>query len=180
MKLSISVSRAAGSSLSGPHSDLVVSGLQQTLRLISAASQESGGTQSQSQSASQKSVLDSYIAALHSILSHQSNSRVLDLLLELFFRPETTVSSLGLASLRAAMLAQKHHVLAVSAGKMVASSNPHEILTSTTLLCPGEQFSEHKQFLGENIHNILPTVLLQAGEPHLNSRAEQTLAMISK
>ena len=170
----IFVCRAAGSSLSAPHSHLVVSALKETLRSISAESQ---ATQSQSAS---KQILDSSISPLHTILSHQSNPPVLDLLLELFFRPDTTVSMPGLTSLRAAMLSEKHHVLAVSAQQMCASANPQEILTSIILLCPGEDFSSRKQFLIENIHNILPTVLLQAGHPHLTSGAEKTLLMLSR
>ena len=172
-------SRAPSSSLSQPHSELVIAALQQAFASIPAGSQASGNTKSQSD---WRDILDSYISTLHTILSHQSNSKLLDLLLELFFRPETTASAsvLALPSLRAAMASQKHHVLLWSSEKMCASSDPEEILSYLIHLCPGEVFSEKKQFLSDNIHNILPTVLLQAGNTDLTSGAEQTLVTISR
>ena len=160
--------------------------LQEQFTSISAGSQASG-SQSQSQS-DWRDILDSFISTLHTILSHQShqshqsNTKVLDLLLELFFRPETTASAsvVGLSSLRAAMRLQKHHVLLWSSQKMCASSDPQEVLSYLIHLCPGETFSEQKRFLGDNIHHILPTVLLQAGHSHLTSGAEQALGKISR
>ena len=167
---------AASSSLSLPHSHLVISALKETFPSISD-SQQSGGTQSQA-----RDILDSYISTLHTILSHQSNPKVLELLLELFFRPETTasVSVLALAGLRTTMLTEKHQVLASCTEKMCASSDPQEILSYLIHLCPGEAFREKKQFLSDNIHNILPTILLEAGQTNLTSGAEKTLEAISR
>ena len=63
---------------------------------------------------------------------------------------------------------------------MCANSDPQEILSYLIHICPGEAFHEKKEFLSENLHNILPTLLLQAGHTHLTSGAKQTLERISR
>ena len=104
------------------------------------------------------------------------------MLLELFFRPETTSSAsvLALPSLRSAMVSQKQHVLDWICQKMCANSDPQEILSYLIHLCPGEAFCEKKEFLSDNIQNILPTILLEAGQTNLTSGAERTLEAISR
>ena len=126
--------------------------------------------------------LDSYICTLQSVFLSQPKGELplLNLLLELYFSADTTVTTSvnALPTLREALkCSHRHHILAWSARRMCQSENPQQLLTFLLLLCRGQQ---ERSFLEANLHHILPPVLLVAGDPATRTGAEKTLEMFSR
>ena len=136
---------------------------------------------------SQSYLLDSYVQTLVSVanatLPLKSYLKVLDLLLELYFSPKTTVTAYvrALPVLQAALTAHKNHVVSWCAKTMCQKQNdPKQIISYLTLLCPTD--IEPGEFINNNLHHILPPVVLYSvaeGNASSSQGSDSTLEMIS-
>ena len=130
-------------------------------------------------------ILDSFIITLTSVSSALSGkptkTKILDLLLELYFNQETTIhtSVNAFPVLRAALKTHKQHVLAWSARLMCSGTfQPQMVLEYLLLLCMDE--TDKKQFLTENLRYLLPPIILSSGEKDSTVGIDDALQMIAR
>lgn len=110
-------------------------------------------------------ILDTYISTLvtatNSTTELKSYYRLLDILLELYFSPNTTVTTYvrALPTLQAAMSTHKNHQVGWCAKAMCQNQyNPKQVNSYLTLLCPTDM--EPKEFISNNLHHLLAHVIL--------------------
>jgi len=124
--------------------------------------------------------MDSYVSTLVTAISSQKDekcfNRILDILLELYFSPSTTITTYvrALPTLQAAMATHKNHLVVWCAKAMCQNKyNPKQVINYLTLLCPTD--IEPKEFISNNLHHLLPPVILYSA----NTNNSTTLEMIS-
>ena len=130
-------------------------------------------------------ILDSFIITLTSVSSALSGkptkTKILDLLLELYFNQETTIhtSVNAFPVLRAALKTHKRHILAWGARLMCSGTyQPGMVLEYLLLLCMDQ--ADKKEFLRVNLRHLLPPIVLSCGDKDSNSGIDAALHMISR
>ena len=131
-------------------------------------------------------ILDSYILTLVNVFSSlaedKAKPKVLDLLLELFMKKETTESfSLKAKSCLQEAMMERHkpHILAWTARQMARAGGYQEakdVLSCLLLLC---QEGTEQAFLSENLRYILPSIVLCSGGEN-SSSVDRALDLVSR
>jgi hypothetical protein len=109
--------------------------------------------------------LDTYLAtlvtAVHCEMPLQSRNLILDTLLLLFFDPRSHVAAYVrcLSVLQNHMLKDKHHVLRWCAVQLCQDSGQEELLAHLNLL-RSDTAESSSEFVSQNMHHLLPPVLL--------------------
>ena len=124
--------------------------------------------------------MDTYISTLVTATNSQKEQkcfhRLLDILLELYFSPTSTITTYvrALPTLQAAMATHKNHLVVWCAKAMCQNKyNPKQVINYLTLLCPTD--IEPKEFINNNLHHLLPPVILYSA----NTNNSTALEMIS-
>merc|ERR1719318_680940 len=130
----------------------------------------------------QDTYISTLVTATNSDMELKSYCRLLDTLLELYFSPNTTVTTYvrALPTLQAAMSTHKNHLVGWCAKAMCQNQyNPKQVINYLTLLCPTDM--EPKEFISNNLHHLLPPVILYSVSTGNTSTrgSDSTLEMIS-
>merc|ERR1719319_841812 len=118
-------------------------------------------------------VQDTYISTLVTLaevhLPKHSSHAVLDCLLHMFFQKKTNVAAynrvLNLLKDKMSDVTNKNYIVEWCAKQMCQIENPKVILNDLALLCPSD--FQTKEFINNNLHHLLPPVVLHSAERNL-------------